>query len=214
MIIKPEDMVFRPLLPDKYVNYKECRDSIDFHYESLELVKVLDTAPNENYVQRYIKDNKKWFVPYSVLDGYPFYNAAGAYLFVEQKLGAEYQADYCLIAENSDGYHLLMIEFEAPNVKYLLENSNSESEAVRKGLIQIRDWELWLENNRDYLFDSMGLKGKGIDIPLSRIHYCLVVSRRALMDDRARNMRSKTISAARNLRIITYDRLVDNIARS
>lgn len=212
MIMRPEDIKIKPLFPEHYVNYKSNHKDILPSKEALLFESVLDKSATERKVQRYIKSNKKWFIPYSILDGYPFYHHGGAYLFVEQQLGTKHRVDYCLLADDSDGYHLLLVELEMPNTQYLLQESNTESKAVRKGLTQIRDWRIWLDDNRAYFLKNIGLSDKGIDIPMSRIHYCLVVSRRKFMDERAKKIRSDTMAENTNLRIITYDRIVDNIA--
>lgn len=207
--VRPE-----PLFKENFLNYKdrEVSQGIDFSSESKLFEQELDKATKENDIQSYIKKDKKWFIPYSLLQGYNFYNHGGAYLFVEQKLGAEYQVDYCLLGHNSDGWHLLLIEFENPNTEYLLSSSASETECVRKGLTQIRDWKRWLDDNRNYFMKSIGLADKGIDIPTSRIHYLLVVSRRKFFNKQANDVRSQTMYENNNLNIISYDRIVDNIA--
>lgn len=45
---------------------------IDLYYEAEQLLKVLDFAQKENDIQRYIKDNKKWFIPASIFEDYDF----------------------------------------------------------------------------------------------------------------------------------------------
>lgn len=54
---------------------------------------------------------------------------------------------------------------------------------------------------------------KGISIPISRIQYCLVVSRRSYMDvdKSARERKDMLMFEARNLKIINYDRVCDYI---
>ena len=202
---------YNSLFPNNYLWH------LEFSRENLKnekklFNKELNKSTKEEDIQRYIKENKKWVIPGSIFEEYNF-GHHGKYLFPEQQLGSEYKADYCLLGKNSDGYHIVLVEFENPSKPYMLKSSNTESEEVRKGLTQISDWERWLDSNRSYFLNSMGLTSKGINIPTYRFHYCLVVSRRNLMDNDAKELRSHKISKINNLNIITYDRLLDYIIK-
>lgn len=173
---------------------------------------MLNSAQKENDIQHYIKENEKWFIPASIFKDYDFGHHE-AYIRVEQPLGAEYRSDYMLLGRNSIGYHIVLVEFENVNVDYKKRTSNMETESVRKGLAQIKDWKRWLDNYKKYFFDSCGLSNISGNIPSWGIRYCLVVSRRDRMDDIANEMRGQTQHETPGLHIITYDRLVDNILR-
>lgn len=200
------------LFPNNYLHFGEYRN-IDFEDEAKKFRDLIYSAKNEQEIQKYIKEEKKWFIPGGIFLDYNF-GHHDAYLFPEQKLGTEYITDYMLIGKNSDGYNIVLIEFEKANTKYLLDGKNSmESESVRKGLGQIKAWKQWIEKDRGYFLRSIGLTQKGIDIPLPRIFYYLVVSRRDYMDQRALDNRSQTMYEGRSLKIVTFDRLVDNIRK-
>lgn len=55
-----------------YVYEKNDYHSLDCQQESEELLEVIKTARKESDVQDYIKRNKKWFVPLSILKAYDF----------------------------------------------------------------------------------------------------------------------------------------------
>ena len=197
--------------PDKFIHLSYVKGSkIDFDAESKSFLAALDSAKKENDIQRYIKQNKKWYIPGSIFVDYDF-GHHDAYIVPEQPLGAEYCADYMLLGSNSIGFHIVLVEFEDVNVDYKLLSSNAETEAVRKGLTQIRDWKRWLSDNRAYFLESCGLGEISRSIPQWGIHYCLVVSRRSRMNEMANLMRGQTQHETPELHIITYDRLVDNI---
>ena len=84
---------------------------------------------------------------------------------------------------------------------------------MRDGLAQIKDWQRWMLKNQDYFMRNIGLAQKGIDIPIFRIFYYLVVSRRDYMNDIAHDMRSQTMYDMRNLKIVTFDRLEENVRK-
>ena len=112
-------------------------------------------------VQRYIKSNKKWFIPGSIFLDYNFGHKE-TYLFSEQKLGNDYVIDYMLIGKESGGYSLILVEFETPNTEYLISTANMESESVRRGLTQLQDWKRWIDSNREYFIRNIGLREFGM----------------------------------------------------
>lgn len=180
---------------------------IDFDEEANLLRKQLNSAKKENDIHKYIKDNEKWFIPASIFEDYDFGHHE-AFIGIEQPLGAEYRADYMLIGKNSIGYHIVLVEFEDVNVDFRMKTSNSETEAVRKGMTQIYDWKRWMDNNREYFLKNIGLPNIANKVPSWGIRYCLVVGRRSRMDDVANQIRGQKDS---EMKIISYDRLVDNI---
>lgn len=198
------------VIPCNFVNLCDIRHlNKDFDKEADDLLDILNNASKENDVQRYIKDNKKWFIPGSILKNYDFGHHE-AYLFTEPALGAEYRADYMLLGRNSVGYHIVLVEFENVNVEYVLSTLNTESESVRKGLTQIQDWKRWMDDNRAYFLKSTGLSDISGNIPSWGINYCLVVSRRERMNEVANKIRGQKTRETPGLKIMSYDRLVDN----
>jgi hypothetical protein len=161
-------------------------------------------------IQNYIKCGRKWFLPGSILKDYNF-GHHDAYLFPEMMLGKDYKVDYALLGKNSDGYSMVLVEFEKADTKFLLDSSNETSKSVRSGITQINDWKRWIDSSRTYFLESFGLRDRGVNIPITRFHYCLVVSRRDFMDERALEVRSQLNYEMQNTKIITFDRLSDNI---
>lgn len=201
----------RSLFPNNFLYLGEFKD-LDFELEAIEFQNVIYTAENELKIQQYIKQNRKWFIPGSIFLDYNF-GHHDAYLFPEQQLGNEYAADYMLVGKNSDGYSIVLVEFEKANTEYLINTANTESESVRKGLTQIQDWKRWIDGNRDYFLKNIGLFQQGIDVPVYRIYYYLVVSRRDFMNQTALDVRCQSIYEKINTKIVTFDRLVDNIKK-
>lgn len=127
----------------------------------------------------------------------------------EYQLGAEYRLDYLLIGKNSLGYQFVFVEFEDVNVDYRLKTSNAETDKVRKGLNQIRDWKRWIEQNRGYFLNSEGFKDISNNVPSWGFRYCLVVSRRDRMDELSNQLRGEMQDIG--VKIISYDRIVDYV---
>jgi len=193
----------------KTLSLEYCRKT-DFSEEAELLKKELDKATKENDIQSYIKNNEKWFIPLSILKNYDFGHHF-ACVVPEYSLGGNYKVDYLLIGKNSIGYQFVFVEFEDINVEYRNKTFNSETEKVRKGITQIRDWKRWLDKNKDFFENGEGIAEFGRDIPSWAFHYCLVVSRREKMDDIANKLRGEVQKDFSGLKIISYDRLVDNV---
>lgn len=202
---------YNSLFPNNYLYHSEL-SMLDLEVESNSFKVIINKAENENEIQRYIKNNRKWFIPASIYKEYNF-GHHGAYLFVEMSLGGQYFTDYALLGKSSDGYSIVLIEFEKANVPFIISSSNTEHESVRKGNTQIRDWKRWLDYNKEYFLRSNGFTERGIDIPTSRIYYCLVVSRRDFMNGIAKDLRSQICYEMNNVKIVSFDRLVDNILK-
>lgn len=201
----------RSLYPNNYLHLLEYK-KLNLNEEADNYHDVIYHAKNEQEIQQYIKLNHKWFIPGSIFLDYNF-GHHDAYLFPEQKLGNEYAVDYMLLGKSSDGYSIVLVEFEKANTQYCLSTENMESESVRKGLTQIKDWQRWMSKNQDYFMRNIGIAQKGIDIPIYRIFYYLVVSRRDYMDDLAHDIRSQTMYDMHNVKIVSFDRLEDNIRK-
>ena len=149
------------MFPNNYLHFGKFRD-LNFDEESVEFSDILSKSTSEQDFQRYIKENKKWFIPGSIFLDYNF-GHHDAYLFPEQKLGTDYIADYMLIGKNSDGYSIVLVEFEDGNTDFILKSSNTEAESVRKGITQIRDWKRWMDSNKDFFMKKCGLYSYSID---------------------------------------------------
>lgn len=199
------------VLPENFIEFElGWYKKYDFEYEATQLLQVLDMSKKENDIQHYIKENGKWFIPASLFKDYNFGHHE-AFIVPEQTLGAEYRVDYMLVGRNSIGHQIVLIEFEDVNVDYKIHSANIETDSVRKGIAQIKDWKRWMDCHREYFMQSCGLSNISKNIPTWGINYCLVVSRRNRMDDISNQMRGQSQYETPALSIVTYDRLVDNV---
>ena len=205
---------YNSLFPNNYLEpirqFKDDLERPEFISEAAVFKSFINVYGDESEIQKNIKDNRKWFIPGSIFKCYNF-GHHDAYLFPEMQLGTKYRVDYALLGRNSDGYSLVLVEFEKASCDFILKSSSTESKEVRNGIAQIRDWKQWIDSNREHHLREAGFTDKGIDIPSSMIHYCLVVSRRERMGERARKLRNQICADMNNTKIISYDRLIDNM---
>ncbi len=174
-----------------------------------------DISKNERDIQKFIKDNRAWFIIASILkNNYPFGNHA-IFIFPEFQLPPDYKVDYLLVGKNSDGYHFVFVELEAPYGRITC-NNGSYGNSLRKGITQIDNWECWIEQNFSSLkLVFQGLTNKDIVLPnefrdfdKTRVHYLVIAGRRT--DFNERTYRKKRLDLEqRKLLIIHYDNLID-----
>lgn len=198
-------------LPSNFYVY-EMRDYrlLDCKSEAEGLLGIINISKKEGDVQSYIKSNQKWFIPLSILKAYDFGHHFSC-VVPEYQLGAEYRLDYLLIGKNSIGYQFVFVEFEDVNVEYRLKTAASETDKVRKGLNQIRDWKRWMDKNREYFLRTNGIREFAHNIAPCGIRYCLVVSRRDKMDEISNQLRGE-LQKEVGVKIMSYDRLVDYVS--
>ena len=198
-------------LPERFIKFPMgWQREYDFKKEAEDLLEVIKYATKEKDIQDYIKQNRKWFIPASIFKNYDFGHHE-AYLVPEQALGNKYRVDYMLLGRNSLGYQIVFVEFENINVDYCLKKSPRQSDAVRKGIDQIKDWRRWIDDNRKNFLDDCGLRDISGNIPVWGFWYCLVVGRRDRMDSIANELRGQEQYITPQLKIISYDRLVENV---
>ena len=200
---------YTSLFPNNHLLFPSFA-GLDYSQEAELFSEVIYSGKNEQEVQQYIKSNRKWFIPGSILLDYNF-GHHDAYLYPEQTLGGKYNVDYLLIGFNSDGCNLVLVEFEKPDTGFIISTAHTEAESVRKGLTQIRDWRTWMDDHRVNFLKDIGISSKGFDVPSSRIYYYLVVSRRDKMNDAAKILRSQLVNDDAHLKIVTFDRLITNV---
>lgn len=73
----------RSLFPNNFLHLIEYKTVYDFEEEAEKFKDVIYNSKNELEIQQYIKLNRKWFIPGSVLVDYNF-GHHDAYLFPEQ----------------------------------------------------------------------------------------------------------------------------------
>jgi len=155
---------------------------------------------------------KAYFIIGSLLKERFTFGHHEAYLFPEFQIGNSYKADHLLVGRNSDGYHFVFVELEAPSGR-ISRADGSLGEAFRRGLSQVADWEDWLDARFASLTETFE-KAKRRDLPIpseffqldrSRIHFIVIAGRRADF-----NEKTYRISRKHPHMLLHYDNLLDD----
>lgn len=205
---------FLELFPNHYLDTEELQERATLKRKTSAFEALLDTdGVGEREILNHIRDQRSFFIIGSILKNYASFGHHAAFLFPEFPLGTTHKADFLLIGQNSQGYHFLFVEFEAPRGRIARKNGRL-GEVCRKGLEQAEDWGRWLERNYGSLQESFEkYKKPGETLPdeftrldLTRLHYVVVAGRRT-------DFQAETYRTARELtgnrRLLHYDNLAD-----
>lgn len=205
------------LFPNNFLDAVELRtNEASMTVVATEFSKlILDSETTERDILNFITSNKAYFIIGSKLNDFRFGHHA-LYLFPEFQLGTEYKADYLLVGGNSDGCHFVFVEFENP-YKSITTQSGDYGTTIRKGVSQVKDWQIWLESNFPSLENEFKKSLINASTPLSdefrrydssRIYYVVVAGRRDDFNEKTRRLRRQD-SEQSKIHIIHYDHLID-----
>ena len=207
---------FQSLFPNNYLDPVDLTSEAENFSEIVLAFKdELDSEDfNERSICKFIKDNEAYFIIASLLKEYCNFGHHSAFLFPEFKLGVDWEVDYLLVGENSDGWHFLFIELQEPTGNIVLQNGEF-GECFRKGFAQIKEWETWLEANypsikqtfdksRNPMYD---LPDEFYTLDKTRIKFGVIAGRRKDFDQVAYR---RARDYEKQLTIVThYDKLID-----
>jgi len=205
------------LFPNNFIDAVDLSQSKEQIINTLknfsDLLNQHDTA--ERTILNFIRDNNAYFIIGSILkNNYPFGHQS-LFMFPEFKMPPNYQADYLLVGENSAGHHFVFVELENPYGDITLQNG-SYGTTIRKGIKQIEDWEIWLDQNFSNLkLVFEGLQSKKLILPKefrdfdkTRVHFVVIAGRRNDYSERTYRQRRNNLEQ-RKLLVIHYDNLID-----
>jgi len=205
------------LFPNNFLDPADLLKIEDLNVTLSEFEIVLNiTTTSEREILNFINKEPNIFIICSVLKKYCHFGHHNAFVIPEFQLGSSHVADYLIIGKSSSGYEFVFIELENPSGKITLQDGNY-GETIRKGLIQISDWQQWLEANfislRE-LFDKLKhpdktLTSEFINYDKTRFNYLLIVGRRCDFKEKTRRLNREQI--ANRTTIIHYDNLIESV---
>jgi hypothetical protein len=122
--------------------------------------------------------------------------------FDRPKFGNQYIPDFLICCQDSTGHNWTVVELESP-VKTALNARGRMSSGLTEAIGQIHDWRIWLRKNIAYAHAELGFK----DI-CAECSCIIIIGRRAQLNHKFINQYREL--SGKDLKIITYDRLVDS----
>jgi len=208
---------FLSLFPNNLVDSVELRSESESLKNKLQYFSILldNTSTTERQILNFIKDEKAHFLIGAILKSNYRFGHHSLFIFPEFKLPPNFQVDYLIIGKNSDGHHFVFVELENPYGQITI-SGGSYGETIRKGIKQIDDWEIWLEENFSHLrlvFEQALSKTEKLPKEFSifdktRMHYVVVAGRRNDYNEKTYRLQRSNLEQ-RKLQVFHYDNLVD-----
>lgn len=206
---------FDSYFPNHYLDIFELDEKERLSTQLHEFSTLLNSdGVKEREILYFINSKYAYFLIASILTNYRF-GHHGAYLFPEFQIGNSYKADYLIVGKGSGGWEFVFVELEAPNGKITRQNGDL-GEAFQKGLIQIGNWDAWLdayysslsETFRKHMKKGNSLPDEFTIMDKSRLHFVVVAGRRDNFKEKTYRIQRKKLYDERVL-ILHYDNLVD-----
>lgn len=196
------------------IDLKKSSNAVEINNGFKEL--LLSNLISERDILNYINQTPAFHIIGAILRGCQFhFGHHSAYLFPEFPLGTSYKADYLIIGKNSGGYEFVFVELENPSGNITLQDGELGN-TFRKGILQIKDWQRWLQENYVALSEYFerhckrdeALPKEFMKYDVTRMHYIVVAGKR-------KDFLDKTYQIAREYRdrekihLLHYDNLYD-----
>ena len=178
---------------------------------------IQSKTKTESDILNFINTNEANFIIASVMKGLHFnFGHHEAYCFKEFQLGINHRVDYLLVGKNSGGYEFIFVELENPRGS-ITTADGSFGTTIRKGIKQLNDWDVWLDENYPSLrtvFEKMKNVKKSLPREFtvydkSRMHFVIVAGQRVDFKDTTYRNKRKFIKNG-SFTLLHYDNLLDS----
>jgi hypothetical protein len=151
------------------------------------------------------EDFHKYMVRYPAL--IPALHPQDNVVYSKLKLGSQHVTDFAFCRDDSPGFRWHFVEIEKPKDR-LFNKAGDPAKRLVHALRQLHDWDVWFQENRDYVAkyfphaERVGLFG------LADPHLTLIIGRRAEIEPRHR---AQLRRFGANIGIRTFDSLRNNL---
>lgn len=175
------------------------------HDDIDQLRNVIDSAIDERPIQSFLESRPQIL---AALVGRSF-----RYVVPRPQMGGiggQRIPDFLIADVDSAGIHWVLVELETPRSAVTLKNDNLLEEHARKGVSQIEEWREWIQNNLAHARLSHKEGGLGLVDIRPQSKGLVLVGRRSLLGDNAREVRF-AFAEKQRIDIHTYDYLLDTL---
>jgi hypothetical protein len=170
-------------------------------HDAASLSACLDTAKSERDLQKYLEAHPMALVQH--LRG-----GHGRYVIPQKHLGAEHVPDFIIGHRHSGGSEWEAVEIESSNSKMFTKGGDPTKELTH-AVRQVQDWRAWLQRNQNYAARPPAEGGLGLTDIVSTLPGLIIIGRRKDYDP-SNNDRRRQMTNDLNIKIHTYDFLLDN----
>ncbi|MEV0855114.1 Shedu anti-phage system protein SduA domain-containing protein [Nocardia fluminea] len=163
------------------------------------LREVVDEANDERPVQSFLEDHPQILA--RLLTG-----GHGRWVIPQKRLSGEYIPDFVIGERSSIGFEWHMIELESPAAP-IFTKSYGQSQQLRKGIDQVRDWRRWISNNQDKARRPRAEHGEGLTDINGNVPAFVFIGRDTDRTDEA-SQRLRQLMDELRVQIRSYDWLI------
>jgi len=182
-----------------YLKYEEMTLSSKY-------ANFLEDAKSEAEMQYFLESN-----PILIPGLYDLHNGpVGNIVISKLQLSNEYVTDFAFISVNSALAQITLVEIESPIVGIFRKSDDEFTSAFNKAHQQVRDWELWTQQNAIYLKDMFRtIYHKSIFKHQKVVLRCILIAgrRSEVQENSRREKRWAGVNQTPSISIMTYDRL-------
>lgn len=169
--------------------------------DATQLSDRLHSATSERDIQKYLEQHPMTLIQH--LRG-----GHGRYVIPQKRLGAEHVTDFVIGHRHSGGCEWEAVEIESPKAKLFTKAGNPTKELTH-AIRQIQDWRAWLQRNQNYAARPTAESGLGLTDIVADVPGLILLGRRDEYDA-SNNDRRRQMTNDLNIKIHTYDFLLDN----
>lgn len=205
------------LFPNNHLDILDLKANSNAANINNEFEQLLSSdTVKEQDILNYINKTPAFHIIASILRGCSFhFGHHGAYLFPEFPLGTSYKADYLIIGKNSGGHEFVFVELENPKGNITIQDGELGN-TFRKGIIQVKNWKRWLQENYSYLSEyfethcnrNQTLPKEFMKFDSTRLHYVVVAGRRKDFTDKTYQI-AREYKDNEKIQLLHYDNLCD-----
>jgi len=167
-----------------------------------QLRNVIDRAQDEKSIQKLLEERPQILA--ALVGRKPSYVVPRPQM---AGIGGARVPDFLIADVDSSGINWVLIELETPRSGVTLKNDNILEEHARKGVSQVEEWREWIQNNLYQARLSHKDGGLGLVDIRPQSKGLVLVGRRALLADNAREVRFAYAEKQR-IEVHTYDYLL------
>ena len=166
------------------------------------LKRAIDQASKEEDIQQFLQANPKYLIQH--LGG-----GHGRWVIPKKRFGSEHITDFLIGESHSFGFDWQAVELESP-LRKMFNKNGDPNQYLNHAIRQINDWRAWLNHNQNYASRSKDEGGLSLKDINQNIPGLILIGRRKDVDPETKDRRQQ-MSKSQNIRIHSYDFLVDSL---
>lgn len=161
---------------------------------------VLDRATTEHDTQQFLQDNPQLLLQ-------PLRGGHGRWVLPQKAFGGLFRSDFMIAELSSSGFEWTAVELEGPQ-RPLFTKTGQPAQYLRKGISQIEEWRLYIQQNLGACRRPRVEMGLGLADIDDQVRGWVIIGRRDPADQQFKRQR-RQLATRNNVEIRTYDWLID-----